>query len=200
LLKTVPFVIIYLVLACIHNWFGFFNFSPLIISSNVPGFSSYLSIQNLYSGTYNFISKIAPIASHINVNLFRELGQGFYDQQIFDLIQFCFPLDLEKSTFIPNSAVPNHGSAIKFPTEVDNYFSEEISLGSIFGPFSVPPLSGLMSTLMTAPKDGDRRRIIVDLSFPSPQQYSVNLSVSKFSYVGSSTSTSAFRSDTETVP
>jgi hypothetical protein len=37
---------------------------------------------------------------------------------------------------------------------------------------------------MTAPKDGDRRRIIVDLSLPSPQQCSVNLSVSKFSYVG----------------
>jgi hypothetical protein len=62
-----------------HNSFGFFNFSPLIISSNVPGFSiqpvfsSYLSVQHLYTGTYNFISKIVPIASHINVNLFREI-------------------------------------------------------------------------------------------------------------------------------
>jgi hypothetical protein len=174
-----------------HNSFGFFNFSSLTISYNVPGFpikpvfSNYLSIQHLYSGTYNFISKIAPIASHINVNLFRELGQGFHDQQIFDLIQFGFLLDLEKSTFLPNSAVTNHGSAIKFPTEVDNYFSEEISLGSIFSPFSVPPLPGLhCSPLMTAPKDRGRRRIIVDLSFPSPQQQAVNLSVSKFSYVG----------------
>jgi hypothetical protein len=37
---------------------------------------------------------------------------------------------------------------------------------------------------MTAPKGGTGRRIIVDLSFPSPQQQSVNVSVSKTSYVG----------------
>jgi hypothetical protein len=36
---------------------------------------------------------------------------------------------------------------------------------------------------MSAPKDGTKRRIIVDLSFPSPQQHSVNLSVSKNIYV-----------------
>jgi hypothetical protein len=37
---------------------------------------------------------------------------------------------------------------------------------------------------MTAPKDGGRHRIIVDLLFPSTQQHAVNLSVSKFTYVG----------------
>jgi hypothetical protein len=37
---------------------------------------------------------------------------------------------------------------------------------------------------MTAPKDGNKRRIIVDLSFPSPQNQAVNISVSNNSYVG----------------
>jgi hypothetical protein len=37
---------------------------------------------------------------------------------------------------------------------------------------------------MTAPKEGGKRRIIVDLSFPSPQNHAVNLSVSKNSYAG----------------
>jgi hypothetical protein len=37
---------------------------------------------------------------------------------------------------------------------------------------------------MTAPKDGNKHRIIVDLSFPSPQNQAVNISVSKNSYVG----------------
>jgi hypothetical protein len=131
-----------------HHSFGFINVAPLVISQNIPGpplvpnFHNYLAIQNLYTGSPNFISKIAPIASRINVGLFRELCQGFHDQQIFDLIQFGFPLDLDKSTFFPNLAVTNHGSALQFPSEVQAYFSKEINLGSIFGPFPSPPLQG----------------------------------------------------------
>jgi hypothetical protein len=37
---------------------------------------------------------------------------------------------------------------------------------------------------MTATKDGTRRRIIVDLSYPSPHNHAVNISVSKNTYVG----------------
>jgi hypothetical protein len=36
---------------------------------------------------------------------------------------------------------------------------------------------------MTAPKDGTKHRIIVDLFFPSPEGHAVNLSVNKNSYV-----------------
>jgi hypothetical protein len=65
---------------------------------------------------------VAPVASHINFSLLGELSQGFHDTQILDLIQFGFPLDLDKSSFIPNSAVTNHGLALKFPPAVDTYF------------------------------------------------------------------------------
>jgi hypothetical protein len=82
-------------------------------------------------------------------------------------------------------AVANHGSAIKFPTEVNNYFSEEIGLGSILDPFEDSPFPDLhCSPLMTAPKDGKKCRIIVDLSYSSTQGNSVNSTVSKNSYVG----------------
>jgi hypothetical protein len=37
---------------------------------------------------------------------------------------------------------------------------------------------------MTAPKDGNKRRIIVDLSFTSGQSHAINTTVSKFQYVG----------------
>jgi hypothetical protein len=174
-----------------HNSFGFVPFSPLIVSQNVslptitPSIGAYLAINTKYSGIPNFLAKVAPVASHINVQLFRALGHGFHDQQIFDLIQYGFPLDLDKSNFIPNSAVANHGSAIKFPAEVDNYFSEEIGLGSILGPFEDSPFPDLhCSPLMTAPKDGNKRRIIVDLSYSSSQGHSVNSTVLKNSYVG----------------
>jgi hypothetical protein len=125
------------------------------------------------------------VASHIKLKLFGELLQGFYDTQILDLIQYGFPLDLDKSSFIPNLAVSNHGSAIQFPAEVDNYFSEEIHFGAMLGPFPDPPFPDLnCSPLMTAPKDGNKRRIIVDLSFTSGQSHAVNTTVSKFQYVG----------------
>jgi hypothetical protein len=82
-------------------------------------------------------------------------------------------------------AVNNHGSALQFLAEVDNYFREEIHFGAMLGPFLDPPFSDLhCSPLMTAPKDGNKRRIIVDLSFPSPAGHAVNLSVNKISYVG----------------
>jgi hypothetical protein len=152
------------------------------INSNI---SSYIQIQNKYTGIPNFLSKIAPVASHINIKLFGELLQGFHDTQILDLIQYGFPLDLEKSSFIPNLAVTNHGSAAQFPAAVDNYFSEETSFGAMLGPFSDPPFRDLhCSPLMTAPKDGNKRRIIVDLSFVSGQTHAVNTTVSKTHYVG----------------
>jgi hypothetical protein len=124
------------------------------------------------------------VASHINFKLLGELSQGFHDPQILDLIQYGFPLDLDKSSFLPNLAVTNHGSSLQFPAEVSTYFREEISFGSILGPFPDPPFPDLhCSPLMTAPNDGSRRWVIVDLSFPSPSGHAVNVSVNKNSYV-----------------
>jgi hypothetical protein len=120
------------------------------------------------------------VVSHINIKLFGELLQGFYDTQILDLIQYGFPLDLDKSSFLPNLAVTNHGLAIKFLAAVDNYLSKEIQFGAILGPFPDPPFRDLhCSPLMTAPKDGNKRHSIIDLSFTSGQSHAVNTTVSK---------------------
>jgi hypothetical protein len=184
----------------IHNNLGFIQLGPFVNISNFNpinsnsgdgvnfknlsnNISSYLGIQSLYKGIPNFISKSIPLASHINIKLFGELLQGFHDIQVLDLIQYGFPLDLDKSSFLPNLAVTNHGSANQFPAVVDSYLSEEIKFGSILGPFSDPPFRDLhCSPLMTAHKDGNKRRIIVDLSFTSGQTYAVNTTVSKSHY------------------
>jgi hypothetical protein len=132
------------------------------ITTVYSNISSYLAVQQHYNGLLNFISKLAPVASHINIKLLGELSQGFHDTQILDLIQYGFPLDLDKSSFLPNLAITNHGSALQFPAEVNNYFREEIHFGAMLGPF--PDLH--CSPFMTAPKDGNKHRVIVDLSFP----------------------------------
>jgi hypothetical protein len=145
----------------------------------VSSLASYIAIQPFYSGSPNFISKVAPVASHINFSFLGELSQGFHDTQILDLIQYGFPLDLDKSNFLPNSAVTNHGSALKFPEAVDTYFRTETHFGAMLGPFPDPPFPDLhCSPHMTAHKDGS------DLSFSSAQRQAVNASVSKFTYVG----------------
>jgi hypothetical protein len=121
---------------------------------------------------------VAPVASQINIKLLGELSQGFYDTQIFDLFQYGFPLNLDKESFIPNLAVTNHGSALQFPAKVNTYFCDETHFGAMLSQFLDPPFPDLhCSPLMTAPKDGNKRCIIVDMSFPSPSSHSVNLSV-----------------------
>jgi hypothetical protein len=54
-----------------------------------------------------FLAKSALIASHINISKFRELTQGFADTQILDLLQYGFPLDLDRHNFIPNCTATN---------------------------------------------------------------------------------------------
>jgi hypothetical protein len=97
-----------------------------VCASIIPSISQYTAIQRYYTGVPNFVCKVAPVASHINIKLLGELLQGFYDTQIVDLIQYGFPLDLDKPSFLPNSAVTNHGSALKFPAAVYTHFCQEI--------------------------------------------------------------------------
>jgi hypothetical protein len=92
---------------------------------------------------------------------------------------------LDKSSFIPNSAVTNHGSALKILVAVDTYFYSETHFGAMLRPFPDPPFPDLhCSPLMTAPVYGSDRQGIVDLSFSSAQRQAVNASVSKLTYVG----------------
>jgi hypothetical protein len=118
----------------------------------------YISIQSFYSGLPNFISKVAPVASHLYFQLLGELSQGFHDTQILDLIQYGLPLDLDKSSILPNSAIINHGLALKFPAAVNTYFRSETQFGAMLGPFLDPPFPDLhCSPLMIAPKEGSDR-------------------------------------------
>jgi hypothetical protein len=115
-------------IAYIHATLGFlpslsFPVHNNLVSNSITtiysNLSSYLAVQHHYNGLPNFISKLAPVASHTNINLLDELSQGFHDTKILDLIHYGFSLDLDKSSFLPNLAVTNHGSALQFPAEVE---------------------------------------------------------------------------------
>ena len=69
--------------------------------------------------------------------------------------------------FKPNTIVSNHSTAKQFPACIQDYFKTKITHMAIMGPYSNPPVAGLLcSPMLTRPKTGcDNRRVIVDLSW-----------------------------------
>ena len=114
------------------------------------------------------------VESHLKLNIsaWRYYLQDYFDSQLFNLLEFGFPLDFDRSNEI------NHTSALQFPNYIQNYLYKEISFGAIYGPFDSKPFSMHMLNFMTREKVGaTKRRVIVDLSYP--QHLFVNAGVSK---------------------
>ena len=65
---------------------------------------------------------------------------------------------------------------------IDQYLSEELKYGAIYGPFKQLPFPVHISPLMTRPKQNtDKRRTIMDLSWP--EGASINSAIHKFKYL-----------------
>jgi hypothetical protein len=76
----------------IHSTFGFLPFCTLFQPQGPGGppvsplISDYLAIDSRYNGIPNFISKLAPIETHITIYLLRALGHGYFDTKVCDFI------------------------------------------------------------------------------------------------------------------
>jgi hypothetical protein len=87
--------------------------------------------------------------------------------------------------FTPNTQVRNHPSASNFIDDVHKYIREEIEHGVILGPYDLNDFDRVhVSLLMSRPKDTNKRRIIVDLSYPYVYGSSVNSVTSAEAYLG----------------
>jgi hypothetical protein len=85
--------------------------------------------------------------------------------------------------FIPTTASKNHSSADKYPADIQKYIQKEVAAGvlcpvdeSITSVFHISPL-------MSSPKEGASRRVIVDLSWPKGQYNSINSCVPTDAYL-----------------
>ena len=108
---------------------------------------------------------------------------SYWDRQLVDVIQYGFPLDFNREVNLASTYV-NHASATQHSQHVSAYIQTEMQYGAIYGPFAHPPFPCHVSPFLTRDKpDSDKRRIILDLSFPSGQ--SVNDGLSKNKYLGS---------------
>ena len=91
----------------------------------------------------------------------------YHDPQLFDYLRYGFPLSVNYAMFCHNSDVANHASATNFPQDVDIYIQTELQHNALVGPFKTMPFKPLhCSPLLSRPKEGDSRRIIVNLSYP----------------------------------
>ena len=134
------------------------------------------------SGVYNCDGARIPVASHMNLNKWAEYVDCYKDRRLLQFLVYGFPLG--RISEGPNrEMVDNHASAIEYREDINQYLRKEIRLDAILGSLDQWPVPGChVSPLMTTPKDIDKRRIIVDLSYSG--QDSVNGLIAKAYYDG----------------
>ena len=136
------------------------------------------------SGVHNFLGCRIPIPTPIRYDRIRSaLGNNISpkEQRVLELLKFGMPLDCSGRYGI-RAPQKNHHSAISFPEAISEYFSKGRDMNAIIGPFKKSPIDELCySPLMTVPKEENRRRVIVDFSFPVGR--SINEGIPKATYL-----------------
>ena len=132
----------------------------------------------------NYMEARLPVKSQLKVDAWKRHLQGYWDEQLLELIEFGFPRDFNRNCPL-NHETRNHKSATEFPNDIDAYIEEELKYDALLGPFESHPIaSGHCSPFMSRAKpNSDRRRVIIDLSWPLGA--SVNAGLDKTSYLGS---------------
>ena len=137
------------------------------------------------TGLPNFMKARVPVASSLNIPLWRSSLRYYTDKIICEFLEFGWPINYQSQEF-PVVDHRNHKGAVSFPDAIDNYLSKEVSVyASAVGPFIDSPFpNGLvLSPLNSVPKrDSPDRRVILDLSWPVSK--SVNDGIPVDSYLG----------------
>ena len=175
---------------CIQETGGYFGFVPqtsLQIYKGTPvhweKIPNILAAHQLVknSGTHNYLKCRIPVNSHLKIHNWTHLLKDYWDQQIVDLLHYGFPLDFNRISPL-TSTHDNHKSAITDIDHVRRFIKEELQHEVIIGPFDTVPYNLHLSPLMTrAKQDSDKKRTIMDLSWPPGQ--SVNAGVKKDIYL-----------------
>ena len=145
-----------------------------------------IEMHNVVRATekHNFLEARLPVRSQLNVKAWKMNLTEYWDQQLLQLLEFGFPLDFNRNCPLRHEQ-GNHKSATDFPSDIDAYIEEELKYDAVIGPFQKHPIaSGHCSPFMSRERpNSDRRRVIVDLSWPLGA--SVNAGIDKTSYLTS---------------
>ena len=136
------------------------------------------------SGKFNFEGCKIPIPTPIRYDRIKEaLGDEVSpkEQRVLSLLEFGMPLDCNPEYGVKEKQ-KNHSSAVCFKDAIDDYISKGVDSQALLGPFNYSPIQDLcFSPLMSVPKEDDRRRVIVDFSFPPGR--AINDGISKSTYL-----------------
>ena len=132
----------------------------------------------------NYMEARLPVNSQLKVDTWKRHLQGYWDEQLLQLIEFGFPLVINRNCPL-NHDTGNHKSDREFANDIDAYIAEQLQYDALLGPFERHPIvSGHCSPFMSRAKpNSDWCRVIIDLSWPLGA--SVNGGIDKTSYLGS---------------
>ena len=117
------------------------------------------------SGTYNCDGMRIPVGSRLNLANWARYLNRYKDRRLLQFLVYGFPLG-RTAKGLNRMLIQNHKSAKDYPEAIDEFLTKEVAMGAILGPFDKVTVEGChVSPLMTRPKDGNKRRVIVDLSF-----------------------------------
>ncbi|XP_078667500.1 uncharacterized protein LOC144909308 [Branchiostoma floridae x Branchiostoma belcheri] len=151
-----------------------------------PCFSDFRDWHDIVrrSGVPNYKHARLPVPCKLNIAAWRLYLRDYTDPDFCDLLEFGFPVNYTASSS-PRVPLTNHPSALRYADHVNDYIRTELAHGATIGPiqpsFFSSPL--VCSPLQTVPKkDSDKRRIVVDFSFP--ELSSVNAGIPSDKYLG----------------
>ena len=122
----------------------------------------------LDSGAPNYKFARFPLQSGLNIPAWNRYLRDYHDKFLIQYLTYGFPLSTVDFKLDHNDQIKNHHSALQFPAAIEQYLHKEVSLGAILGPYRSIDYDKLhCSPLLTRPKDGDNRRVILNLSFPA---------------------------------
>ena len=119
------------------------------------------------SGLPNYRQVRVPIKSGLNIENWRRHLIDYKDQLLIQYLEYGFPLSMRDSESLSDLNITNHFSAKQYQQAVSSYLVKERQFGAIVGPIHKAHSYDIhCSPLLTRPKDLDKRRVILDLSYP----------------------------------
>ena len=141
-------------------------------------------MQILDTTVPNYMAAQIPLKSGFNLPLWRQKLIGYEDAGLTQFLEFGWPSSYTGDR-PPTPANKNHPPALDYPTHIDEFIKTELEHGTLLGPFDNPPFTpwSQVSPLLTVEKKrSDKRRIVVDLSYP--EYNSVNDGILKNMFQG----------------
>ena len=163
-----------------HDPADFHFIGPDRFQQSIDTVDQFIAVAKIIQSTNlpNYKMARIPVSSSLNIEAWEQYLSDYPDKRVIQYLKFGFPLSLSDNNDLHNTDISNHASAIQYPEDVEEYLNKEISLGAILGPVAeIPDQNYHCSPLLTRPKNMNKRRVILNLSYPPGN--SVNYFVNK---------------------